>query len=114
MPRRVYVPPDHFLDNPSNVYRLGRRRGGQFAVAQNRYIVADDEQFLHLMGNVNDRYAVGFQIRNDSKESFSFRGRQCRCRFVHDQDANIVGKRFSDFDDLLLANAQVSHQGGGI
>jgi hypothetical protein len=114
MPRSVDIPSDHFLDDPPDVDRICRRRRGQFPVAQNGDIISDGEQLLHFMGDVNDRHAVGFEVGDDSKERFSLGGCQGRGWLVHDQDANIMGKRFRDFDDLLLANAKVSHQGGGV
>ena len=63
------------------------------------------------MGDVDDRYAVGFQVRDNPKERFRLGGCQGGGRLVHDQDANIMRKCFGDLDDLLLTNAKVSDQG---
>ena len=65
------------------------------------------KDFVELVRDVNHADAALPQFVENAEKRFDFRVRQGGSRFVQHQDARIVRKRLGDFDQLLLADAEV-------
>jgi hypothetical protein len=109
-----WVAPHHALNNPGYINAIGGFVRHEVPVAQHCNIIADLQQFLQLVRNINNRDAVRFQFSDHAKEHFHFCRAERRGGFVHDQDAHILRQGFGDLYNLLLADTQVAHQGVGI
>src|SRR5438105_9348474 len=92
-----------------------RRRGSsEFAIAQYRDVIADREQLLEFMRNVDDRHAVRLEILNDPEQGFGFCSRQGRGWLIHDENTHVMRQGPGYLDNLLLSHAQVPHKGRGL
>ncbi len=60
------------------------------------------------MRNINDGYALFNQIGDNRKELIELVPRQNRRGFVHDDEVSILGKRFGNFDELLLGDCELA------
>ena len=105
---------DHLPDDPVGVDLGDARLAGDPPIAQNRDVIADADQFLEPMRDIDDRDALRLEVRDDPEQHLDLRGAQGRGRLVHDQDAGILGHRLGDLDELLLADPQILHHGAGI
>jgi hypothetical protein len=56
------------------------------AVPKNRHIVGNREDFIHLVGDVDDAHAMRLEVRDDSKEVIYLSLGERGGRLVHDQD----------------------------
>ena len=63
------------------------------------------------MRDIDDADALGFQIGDEAEQHFDLVRRQGGGRFIQDQDTGVVRQRLGDFDDLLLADAQLVQHG---
>ena len=105
---------EHLADDPGNGrLALGRARL-EMAVAQNREIVADADELLEAVRDVDDGDARLLQFGNDAEQHLDLGGGQRRRRLVHDQHAGVVGQRLGDLDDLLLADPEIVDQRIGV
>ena len=104
----VRVAADHVLDDPGGVDVVGLGLGDEAAVAQDDDAVGDLERLFEVVGDVDDRDAVGGEVAHDAEEHLDLGRAERGGRLVHDQDAGVLGERAGDLDDLLLAEAQVA------
>ena len=61
------------------------------------------------MGNIDDCYVFRLQLRDDAEQVLYLRVGQGRSRFVHDDDAAVIGNRLGDLHHLHLCNREVAH-----
>ena len=97
-------------------YQLGRGGVGDVAgchvaaVAQHRDTVADTEDLVHPVGDVDDGHARGDDALDGGEEladlALAERGR----RLVHHEDPRFVRQCPGDLDHLLLREAQAVHR----
>src|SRR5688572_6287970 len=79
------------------------------AVAEHREFVRDLEQLVHLVGDIDDAFALRPQVADDLEQMRDFPLGQGRGRLVHDQDVGFVGDRLGDLHHLAVRNRQVAH-----
>ena len=72
------------------------------AVAQADEVVGDAEDLVELVGDEDDRPALGLELRDDAEEIVDLVGRKCSGRLVHDDDLRLVRQRPRDLDQVLL------------
>ena len=70
--------------------------------------VTDGLHFAQLVGDENDRRAIGLEAAKDDVEILDFLGCQQRGRFVQDQDSAALVEGAQDLDSLLHANRKVA------
>ena len=73
------------------------------AIAQNRDGVAEPENLLQPMRNVNDRNAALLQMAQQAKQVLAFADGQGAGRLVHDDELRMGADRGGDLKDLLLS-----------
>ena len=98
---------DHLADDPGDVDIRHALLAGDAPVAQHGDEVADADQLLQAMRDVDDGDAARLEVGDDTEEDFDLGGAQGRGRLVHDQDAGVLRHRLGDLDELLLADAQL-------
>ena len=112
--RRRLGRPDHLLDHPfeRDVLDQGVRLAA--AVSQDGHVVADAQNLLESVRDIDDGDALRLEIADDAEQDFHLRGAERGRRLVHDQDIDLGGEGFGDLDDLLLANAKVVGESRGV
>ncbi len=87
--------------------RLGWHKGGDApSVAQHRDGVADGEDFLEAVGDVDDRHAVPPQHPDAFEEPTDLRARERGGWLVHDENTRALRERVGDLDHLLMRYAK--------
>ncbi|MNX85707.1 hypothetical protein D3C86_1175570 [compost metagenome] len=104
-------PAHHHADDVITRHIGGSVSADIFAVAENRELVGDLEQLVHLMGDVDDADAALPEITNDAEEMLDLALRQRRCRLVHDENVGIVGNRLGDLDHLTACHRKLTNTG---
>ena len=84
----------------------GGPTGDQPPIPQNSYPVGDSPDFREPVADVDDGDPGGPQPPNMVKEPFDLGTGKCGRRLIENQDATQGSQRPSDFDKLLLADAQ--------
>ncbi|MDP9642304.1 hypothetical protein J2S53_002249 [Actinopolyspora lacussalsi] len=83
--------------------------GGHPAVAQDGGAVGDLADLVHPVRDVDDPGAVAAQFGDHREQPVHLGTGQRRGRLVHDQHRGVLGQRAGDGDQLLLADAELSH-----
>ena len=78
-----------------------------FAVPENRHIVCDREDLIHLVGDIDDPHAMRLLIRDDRKEVLHFAFGKRGSRLIHDQDVRLEGNGLGNLNDLPIGDGQV-------
>ena len=87
--------------------------GDNPAVAEDRDLVGNPQDFVDAMGDIDDGHAALAGLMDLTKEKAGFAiGQRCR-RFVEDQDAAIPRKTGSDLDHLPGTDAEGTDGGRG-
>jgi hypothetical protein len=97
---------DHLSYDPRNVDVADPALRRDLAVTQDGDEVADSDQLLQPVRNIDDRNTARLQVRNDPKQDLHLGRTQCRGRLIHDEDPGVLHHGFGDLDKLLLTNAQ--------
>ena len=97
-----------------------------FAIAEDGDAVAQEENFLHAVADVEDADAFGFELADDAEEDFGFAGGEAGRGFIHDEKAAFVGESPGHADHLALGHgefadgfpgvdgfAEAGHEGAG-
>ena len=74
-------------------------------------MIGDLKRLFEVVGDIDDRHALGGQVADDLEQDLNLRRRQGAGRLVHDQDAAVHRQGAGDFHDLLLAKAQLLDRG---
>ena len=106
---RGHLAADHQLDHLVNIQIFCAVGGDIFAVAIDGDIVRNAENFVHLMGNINNCYVFRFQLRDDAEQMLYLRIGQRRGRLVHDDNAAVIRNCLGDFHHLHFCNRKVAH-----
>ena len=80
---------------------------GHAAIPEDGDEVADPDELLEPVRDVDDRHAFRLQIGDDAKQDLDFGRAQRGGRLVHDEDAGVLRHGLRDFDELLLADHQI-------
>jgi hypothetical protein len=81
------------------------------AIAEDRDVVGDLEDLVHLVGDVNDGDAFVLERADDAEEVGHLALGNRRGRLIHDDQAGVVGNGFGDLDHLRVGDAQAAHDG---
>ena len=101
--------PDHQPDDVVARDVGGRMLADEAAVAEHRHFVGDLEQFVHLVGDVDDALALGLERADDLEEVLDLALGQRGGRLVHDENVGIVADRLGDLDHLPVGDGEVAH-----
>ena len=117
-PRGVHVvdfPSHHVLDEHRLAHlALVRVQGADgLAVAEDRHRVGDLDHFLQLVRDENAGDTVALELPEDRKEVFAVVLVQGRGGLVEDEQLHVAAHGLGDLDELLLADAEILHQGIG-
>ena len=105
---------DHELDDPPDA-ELGDGPGpDRVAVAHDRDLVADPEELVDPVGDVDHRDARVGQAPHDAEEDVDLGVGEDRRRLVEDEHLGVAGERLGDGDLLLLGDGQVAHRPGRV
>jgi len=60
--------PDHHRDEAVAVHAVGPLQTDVLAVTEHRHFIGDGEHFVHLVGDIDDAFALGLEVGNDRKQ----------------------------------------------
>ena len=80
------------------------------AVAHHDDLIGDALNLVELVRDVDQRDAVGLQLRDQCEQALGLARRERRGRLVHDQQARLALQRLRDLDQLLLGDDQMLDQ----
>ena len=115
--RRLLVDAQQHLapDHQPRQALLGRAGGVErldlLAAAQHGDPVGDLEHLVELVGDEDDRLALGGEAADDREELLRLLRRQHGRRLVEDEDVGAAIERLQDLDALLLADRDVLDEG---
>ena len=72
--------------------------------------VAEAEDLVQLVRDVDDRDALGLQVVDDLDELLHLIRREAAARLVHDDELRVEGQRLGDLHHLLVRDAQLGHR----
>ena len=110
----VELPADHHLDERRPVDVGGRLRRHLTAVSQHRDGVAEQEDLLEAMADVDAGHAALAQPADDRVEPLGFVLRETARRLVEDDQSRSLPDRRRDLEHLLLAHRQRTHGSGDV
>ena len=93
---------------------LGLPGSNALTVSQDRDLICNLVDLIHLMGDIYDPGSPFLQIADDLVEVLHLPVCDRRSRFVHDQDPGVLGYCFCDLHQLLVRDSQASHLRPGI
>ena len=97
---------DH-AGNEAALRNLGNRPlTDGLAVAHDADIVAELEDLLHAVRDIDDRAVFGGQAVDNLEEALDLARRQRGGGLVHDDDSGVGGQRLCNFQHLLLGDAE--------
>ena len=94
--------------NSSALVSRNLARADRFAVAQHRDAIADAENLIHLVRDVDDRYAVPLQIRDQLEQPLRRIVEQRAGGLVHQDEPRAHAQRARDRQQLHLADGKRS------
>ena len=80
------------------------------AVAQHRHLIAELEDFLHPMRDIDHRDAALLQMRQQLKQMLAFVRGERTGRFVHDDDPRAGADRGGNLNNLFLASRELANR----
>ena len=95
---------DHHFDELSLVEVLGVARTDVLTVAVNADTVADGEDLVHTVRNIDNGNALSGQAADMLEQQLDLAVGDGGCRLVHDDDLCVNGNCLDDFDQLALGN----------
>ena len=105
---------DQHLDEGAAVDVPDRLGAHELAVAQHGDPVADLEDLLQAVGDVDDPPPLGLQGGDDLEQAFQLGGGQHGRRFVEDDDPGLQRQGLGDAHQLLPGDGQVPQERAGI
>ena len=101
---------DHSGDQLVHVRVLDALGHDQLAVAQDRDVVADLEDLVHLVGNVNQRDALLLEHAHHREELLDLLRHERGGGLVQNDDLGVVGDGLRDLAHLALRDRHVAHR----
>ena len=119
MARRVAVgqlAPHHRLDDAVlvDLFSLGVECIDRLAIADHRDAVGDLHHLIQLVGDEHRRDALRPEALQQFEQRIGIGFVEARRRLVEDQQLDRLVERFGDFNELLLAGADVGDQRVGV
>ena len=107
-------PADH-LPHQRGLGQPARRTGADLAaVLEDGDRLAEVEDLLEPVGDVEDRHAAGLEPLDDRVEELDLVVGQRRGRLVHLDDPGVEADGLGDLDDLLLGHGELAHERAGL
>ena len=88
---------------------LGALGHDQIAVPQDGNLVADFKNFVHLVGDVNERNTLLLEHPHHLEELIHLLNRQGGRGLIQDDNLGVVGNRFCNFAHLPLGDGHIPH-----
>ena len=102
--------PDHHVHDLGDCQAGERPGGDELAVAQHGHPVADLEDLLQAMRDIEDRHPFALsRLRISNSRSTSFEVRR-RGRLVENEQLAFIAERLGDLDELHLRDAEAGDQ----
>jgi hypothetical protein len=105
---------DHLRDDAVRIGFADFLGGDMAAVAQHRDVVAQGEEFLNAVGDVDERDAAGFQLAHELEEIGGFGGGERAGGLVHHDDLGAGADGGGDLHELFAAGGERADDGVGI
>ena len=105
------LPPDHHGHQLVHVGLLHAHGAHIFSVPHDRHPVADPEDFLHSVGDVDHADPLGAQALHNGEQCVDLPLCQAGGGLIHDQDFRLDGQGLHHLNHLLLGDAQLLHHG---
>ncbi len=86
-------------------------RAARLAVAQHSDAFGNLENLVETMADEHDRDGPALQLEREREESIDLVPRERGGRFVHDDEARVVGDGAADRDELALGDREVAQAG---
>ena len=97
---------DHHLGHRARSLALRVAVGDDLAAAQDGRGVAERDDLVQLVRDVEDRAAARGELPQGLEQLLDFLRRQHRGRLIHDQEPRVEEQRAHDLDPLALADAE--------
>ena len=101
---------DHCGDQLVHVGVLGALGHDEVAVTKHRDVVADLEDLVHLVRDVDERDALALEHAHHREELLDLLGHERRGGLVEHDDLGVVGDCLGDLAHLALRDAHVLHR----
>ena len=105
----VHFASNHQLNNLVYIKVFRAIRSDVFAVAINRDIVRNPEDFVHFVRDINDSNIFFLEFCNNAKQMLDLCIGQRGRRLVHDNNTAVIGYSLGNLNHLHLCNGQVTH-----
>ena len=102
----VQAAADHHADQARLIQLADGLLRDELAVAQDRRVLADFEDLLQSMGDVDDALLLFLERADDVEQALHLFVRQRVCGLVHDDDLCVHQQGLRDLHHLLLRNGQ--------
>ena len=107
-----HVAPDHQADQLFDVGLRHRAGAGEAAVLENGEAVAELENLVQAVGDIDNAHATVFKLAHHAVQAFHLAVAQRGGGFVHNDEPGVEGQRPGDLHHLLLGHAQAGDRGG--
>ncbi len=114
MVKLVDLPSDHFGDDALLILITDIDHPNLLSVTHNGGAVADPENLIHLVRDIDQRDAGRLQIANQLCQPVKFAWRQAGGRFIHGNYFGVIQQRPGNLNDLLLRYLEVPDRRIGI
>ena len=101
--------PDHQTDNRIGVCILIIHGFDMLPITNYSNAISNLLKFFQTMRNIDDSYAILFQLMNNSKQVYNFIFCQRRCWFIKDNDFASLRNHLCNFNHLLFCNRKILH-----
>ncbi len=101
-------PAHHHADDVVDARLFRRRDPGDLTIFHHRDPVGDPEHLFEAVRNIDDADPFGAQPGDDAMQALGIAGREDGGRLVEDDDADLLGERLGDLDDLLVRDREVA------
>ena len=108
------LPAHHQPDDLVHGELFGRAGGHPLAVPHDGHVVADAENLLHLVADVDDAAALIPEHVDDAEQVLHLGLGEGRGGLVKDDDLGVVAHRLGDLHHLPLGHGQLGHDGVGV
>ncbi len=108
------LPAHHLGDDEIGGEALGVPGADVLSVPHDGDLVADAENLVHLVGDVDNGHALGPQLIDDGEEGLHLRRGQGGCGLVQNQHLAVRGDGLGNLHQLHLGHAEAAQLGPGV
>ena len=110
----LHLAANHHRDDFFVICVFCGHRSHDSAVPKDGDVVSDAEELLHLVRDVEACDASFLEVEQDAHEDLHLGFREGGGWLVEDQHLRVLRKSLRDFHDLLLAHAEIGHDGARV